>query len=622
MSTPLRYIYRGNSTQYNLNYPLNNGFQQLPYDDQTGGCGIPVSCPTVIGSPLFLAPGNILVANPPCKYSRILWYRNNASESIGEGTNYTITENDIGSKVYFTVVYPDNSTDRSNENCYDTVLAPISKNWYRVYYEGNSLLDEDLFRVSQSVVTDEYSNTWSVKRYKNCESANIHKITTDAELVWSYEYRPDTSQNTLTDSGGNGRTILIEGSNNTLEIFYHRWSKTPTPYSHPSKIYRFTVDKDTGELYETKTITYTPIDTIVGTDVMISVIKKDDYYYLLQLRRVNTAPFAVIIHKFDVDLNLVWIKLLKGLERSASTDTCTATDTNYAQDFTEYNGLLIGCGGLASFNRATPSAFIIDLNGYLVKTLPYIRTVSGQRYTYVPRAVTVDDTISIYTVGGFESIPELVGLTYGRVLVLKQSYEGLLEWATDMYQTIDSVTPVSTGRANILWGKQLEIVQNKLVFVCLIEYSFTVPTTYVTFVSILNKEDGTIERAFMINSGPTTQLTRQGQYIKISKIKQPGGFIVSTAVGFRFTFDINNLPNEGTYNTDDPSKYVYTITDATLIQTSRISELESVTTGSCSTYPLVVPPISAYYGVNTTISGVAWLPSGTPIISGVSLVQN
>jgi hypothetical protein len=628
MSTPLRAVYRGGSTSYNYNYggellANRGGFELLPPDDEVLGCPFPVGCPVAVGSPLFLSPGNVLVASPPCTYVSIEWYRSNSSESIGAGTNYTITDSDIDSKLYYVVTYPDGSTDQSSETCFETVLAPISKNWYRLYYDGQSLLTESGLAVSSSVVFDNNGDTWSVKLYAQSDSAAVHRVTANAEIIWSFEYRPDTSQNNFTDITGPSNIFLIDGDNDTLEIFYQRWTKSVSPsISNPTRIYRFTVNKSTGNLVETKTITYTNASTLVANDSMINVIKKDDYYYILQDKYVPGVSFTTCVHKFDFSLNLIWVKQLQGATKSFGVDVCTVNGNAAPQDLKESNGKLVGCGGIGNFNRANPSAFIIDLDGNLVRTLPYIRglpAVFTFPFVYVPRSVEIDDNESVYTVGGFESPPELLGQTYGRVLILKQDNSGNLIWAIDCAPTISSVA--SNGRANVFQGRHLLIINNKLIFVGLIEVSLTVPSTFNVFVSVLNLENGFIERAFRITSGTTTANNRQGQRMKISKMKQPGGFIVTTSVGFRFTFDIDNLPNAGTYLASS-SIYRYVITDATVVQTSRLSELESVSTGSCSVFPLVVPPIGSGYGVNTTISGVAWPPSGTPTVSGISLVQN
>ena len=625
MSTPLRYVYRGSASSYNYNYggellANKGGFELLPYDDEVLGCPFPVGCPTAIGDPLFLSPGDVLLASPPCKYITIRWYQNDTIESIEEGTTYTIKETDIGSKIYYVVTYPDNSTDSSNENCFDLVYAPISKNWYRLHYANQSLLDEVGYVEYSSTIFDNQGNTWSVKRYNSCESANIHKVDSNANLAWSREYRPDTSQNTFTDRNGVGATFLLDNDDTSLEIFYQRWT---APNSTPSRIYRFTVDKATGDLLSTRTITYTPIDTIVATDTIINIVKFNNNYYMLQSKRAGTANnFSVCVHKFDANLNLIWVKQLKELSRATASDTCTTATDSFPQDFKEVNGYLVGCNGIGNFNRANPSAFILDLEGSLVKTLPYIRSIAGlfiQQFVYVPRAIDMDNDQNVYTIGGYESSPSLLGSTYGRVLVIKQNSTGQLVWATNLGPTISSVAV--SGNISIRNGRQLYIINNKLVIAGVIEYSLTVPTTYVTFIAIINMSTGTIERAFRILSGPSISLTRQGQYLKISKMKQPTGFIVTTSVGYRFTFDINNLPNPGTY-TSTGSPYQYTITDATLIQNSNLSELQSVTTGSCSSFPLVDPGIGIYYGTNTTISGIAAAPSGLPIISGVALVGN
>jgi len=202
MSTPLRYIYRGNSTQYNESYDLGIGFAPLNYDEFGGGCDIPPPCPTTTGDPLNPQPGDILRGSSFCTYDFITWYNTLSSAPIGTGDTYTIQDSDYFSKVYYVVTYPNGSTGVSDANCLGTVDPGVSLDlWVNEITEFNSIkLDEGIAYCNPKTTIDKYGFTYVAYWVPSAQtgaldttpsSVFIRKLGRDGKEIWTKKYNTE-----------------------------------------------------------------------------------------------------------------------------------------------------------------------------------------------------------------------------------------------------------------------------------------------------------------------------------------------------------------------------------------------------------------------------------------------
>jgi hypothetical protein len=522
---------------------------------------------------------------------------------VGEGLSYVIQESDINTRLYFVVTYPDNSTDASNLTCFDIVYPSINRKWFLLEYNQTYFISVTLENGSPAVF-DSNGDMWLNQRYSNCNSANIHKVTTNATLNWSFEYKPDPSENSFSDRDGQGRTFIVDGDSNTLEIFYQRFAVNPSTGFpiQPTKIYRFTVNKATGVVIDTRTIVYNPINPAVYGTSIINVVKINSNYYIMQ-EIYDISQFNVCIFKFDTNLNLIWSKRLT-----------TQGTSLVPSDFRENNGQLIGSAYFSGFTQRPASLFSLNLDGNTYNVLPTIITRVGVYTNQFPvgvRSMDRDTNGNFYAVGGFEGTITIGGL-FARIIVFKQSSAGVLLWASDLWPSLLAQV--------IIVERQLLVINNKLVFAGAIEASATVPPTYNVAIAILDLTTGLIETVMRIRhdragSGNTGQI---GQGLQLNKMSQPTGFVVQTAMGYRFRFDLNNLPTAGTYSFTDTTG-AYIVTSITPVQQSRLTELQ-IDTNTVGAYGFVNTTLSSYFSVNTTISGVQYPPSGTVSITRTAVV--
>jgi hypothetical protein len=130
MSSPLRYIYRGEATSYAYNFGsellANRGSVSiLNYDDtQFIGCPFPVGGPlNNSGSTTIIYVGDTLTAVVYCPFVKIEWF-NSDGTLIGSGLNYTAQSSDIYKRIYFTATYNDGSTGSSPIDRFPPVTIP------------------------------------------------------------------------------------------------------------------------------------------------------------------------------------------------------------------------------------------------------------------------------------------------------------------------------------------------------------------------------------------------------------------------------------------------------------------------------------------------------------------
>jgi hypothetical protein len=531
---------------------------------------------------------------------------------VGEGVSYVIQESDINTRLYFVVTYPDNSTDASNLTCFDIVYPSINRNWFLLQY-NQTFADNVILNIGSTALFQTNGDMWLEQRYKNCNSANIHNVTADAVLNWSFEFRPDSSEDSFNDNNGLGRTFIIDGGADILEIFYERYT-FPAPAKRPSRLYRFNVSKTTGTVLSTRTIVYSPVYTTINNDVIRNIVKVNEDYYIMQTLTDDDLS-NVCIFKFDTNLNLVWDKrLVSRIRPSANSSACTVFNRGISSDFRENNGELIGSSWLSGFLNVPASLFSISLDGDTYNILPAIVSraeVYPQQQPVGVRSMDRDTNGDFYGVGGFQGQREL-GVLDSRIIVFKQSSAGTLLWASDLWPSL--------LRGVVVLERQLLVINDKLVFAGAFNAAATVPITYNVVIAILDLTTGQIETIVRVRhnlneSGSTGQI---GQELQLNKMSQPTGFIVQTAMGYRFRFDLTNLPVAGTYNfTDTVGSYI--VTYITPIQQSRLSELQTQG-GACANFSFVDTTLSPYFSVNTTISGVQYPPSGTVSITRTAVV--
>ena len=612
MSTPLRYIYRGNSTQYNENYPLNNGFQQLPYDDQIGGCGIPVSCPSTSGDPAILYVGDVLTATPPCIYSSIEWFNTSSTTRVGTGASYTVQSSDIGYNIYFVVTYPDASQDSSSPSCYGTVeLPPVSLNldFFRVH---NTSSDRSPLQ-SVIVYYDNDGTAYSLSTY--VESATIKRPLITAissnrqSLLWSNIYYVSDGYSANTGQ----KPFCICGDKNYIYLFI---TKLNTANTNETFLHLLTINKTNGAVISDHAVSInnpfaTPIATHLLTDGFSQTAVtdgKENFWICFDVMFFdrNSAAIAYVT-KSESGLSINWAYAL-----SNQSYTGTLTSSVGSRSLRILNEeLVVGpYSSVSSNNLAYSFGCVltrIDLiNGTINKRSPWF-LIAGVRIGVYYDSIVDNDKNEYYWVDA-----DLAGVNPRTLALIKRSSNGNIVWSKN-YKGLNSgdvVNPMSM------------VFDNGDLVLCAEEIpGVTLPTHRIHLLRV-STETGDIIRNIRIDApnnvpGPSWN---QGFFNpKLTEWKVENEYIIQDEVGYRMGINLNSITTPSTvsaiYSLDSftPSG-TYTITEDTttgVVDASGVSSTTQVspiyTLSAYASYSGFMFPINNIVVTSVPNSGIYYI---------------
>ena len=547
MSTPLRYIYRGNSTQYNLNYPLNNGFQQLPYDDQTGGCGIPVGCPTKTGTTQVVV-GDVLSAVVYCVFDKIEWFNTNGN-SLGEGLTYTAQSSDVGYKIYYTVTYPDSSTDTSSVDCYSAVLESSLRYWYQRAGSDYRMWNH----VFSSVVDNNGDMYIAYVESVNKRFPAVSKVSNDVNLIWSNVYVLDPSKVSTPLNYYGDSYFLVDASESYIDFLAWQWSPGPAPYyiDFPIRIYRNRISKSDGSLVDVKATDWDTGSTI-SSDVLYFTIRdvkidSDNNYYFVADFALTGETSTPCIVKFSENLEFIWCRVPQQIKyrNPGSGAVCSTRNFSGSLYINILDSGIIGSAWRNTFEYISSNYFSLSFDGSVLNifkskfSTPDFDTDTNPFYV---RSLCRDADGNVYGIGSYDS-SVAVG-RYSSVIVYKDSPNDVTLWAKNIRSTF--LTP--TRKTINVEENQLLIVDSKLILVAPWEdQQFT--TIHYLLICVFNLNTGVMEQAIEIR--PPNEV---GDDAIIQSLPEDGKFMVQTGHGFRIRLDVNSLPTNETFIcTDNPS---------------------------------------------------------------------
>lgn len=180
MSSPLRYIYRGEATSYAYNFGsellANRGSVSiLNYDDtQFTGCPFPVGGPiNNSGSANIIYVGDTLTAVVYCPFVKVEWF-NSDGTLIGSGLNYTAQLSDVDKRIYFTATYIDNSTGSSDINKFAPVAFGAA---IQILAPCVSVIDETTPSVAtQTTDWNQFRAAWPLRPFNLMVPGNIANV--------------------------------------------------------------------------------------------------------------------------------------------------------------------------------------------------------------------------------------------------------------------------------------------------------------------------------------------------------------------------------------------------------------------------------------------------------------
>jgi len=551
MSTPLRYIYRGNSTQYNLNYPLNNGFQQLPYDDQTGGCGIPVGCPTKTGTTQVIV-GDVLSAVVYCVFDKIEWFNTNG-DSLGKGLTYTAQSSDVGYKIYYTVTYPDGSTDTSSVDCYSAVLESSLRYWYQLASANASTR----FHTYSSVIDNNGDMYVSYAENSNSLYPSLAKITNEVNLVWRNVYVLDTSFYQFAANSYGDSYFLLDSSSTTVDFLAWQWSVGRT---FPIRVYRCRVNKSDGSLVDTVAKDWIPPGSPNANYFNITDVKNDadNNYYCVANLAINSEIDTGCIIKFDENLNIQWCLVGEKIRYRdyGAPNKCESSLMGGVLHLQVNDDGLIGCSWVNTFQYAYHNYFSLSSSGSVLASFrPKFGTndFATDVNPFQVRSLCRDSEGNVYGIGSYDS--SIAVGRYSSVIVYKDTPSDTTVWAKNIRYTFYTV--INSRYTINVEANQLLIIDSKLVLVAPWAYwQFT--NIHYLLICVFNLNSGVMEQALEIK--PVGEF---GGNAIIQPMPETTKFIVRGDNGFTLRLDVNDLPADGDYICTDNPIYKYTASGVT-----------------------------------------------------------
>jgi len=614
MSTPLRYIYRGNSTQYNLNYPLNNGFQQLPYDDQTGGCGIPVSCPTTTGFNTFLVPGDVLVASAPCIYDVIRWYNTLSSDAIGEGTSYTIQESDVNTQIYFVVTYPDTTTDSSSTSCLGLVSVSLAYNYFQLYstkwYATFQPYNPFAFIPSFDTYGSAYVDSWWEGGGGSIPLSNpyipvVTKVDKDRNIIWTYNYLiGDGSVQYVYDYQSHCSV------NGLIYSFFFRREGTGT--TNYIRLYNLVLNESTGSIESIRGIRYYsssfyfPYPNPNNAVLQVETDGFGTFWLLCDVREYFVSGSSAIAEVRAViclttnsngELVTAWTwEILRSQNNSGDYNESVS---DYMRVDIENNRICLN-----SVSTRTPPVILNATTGAVIYKGDYYAESSSLLSVH---EVLLDDESNLYegqTKNSPNNFINLYNYPTSSLWISKKDVYGNILWMNNYTQAIYSNT--STALSYILPNGSFLLIQD--ILLVLIIRQGSLPTYQWAQLLMLNPSDGSILRYTVIK--PPSSYSTFGSDIKILQAPKPDEFNIVCSAGYHLTLNINDIPLNSNIGTITPSgsSYYYSFTDT--IPSGITSYTSVVATG------IPFPPertwgVTGTPFVVSTASGEAQAPAST-----------
>jgi len=618
MSTPLRYIYRGNSTQYNLNYPLNNGFQQLPYDDQTGGCGIPVGCPTKTGLSNFITPGDVLVADPPCIYTIIRWFNTLSTDSIGTGSTYVVQESDLGSYIYFKVTYPDTSVDESSSACFPVVTVSLLLNFFEIWNNSGSgvvaLLPYPLY-----VAFDLYGNFYTEGWWRGGAGSGaitpprgpvVSKVNKNRQLQWSYEYDIRNGHLTVPNFVTAQHCIV----NDEIHCFMVRINSN----YQITNIQRLILDSNSGSLKKIDELNYYNSNVTSNSNqgsLRVSKVETDGlgkYWLAAQMsdefisgssRYDQTGCLLCIEEKEDGSLSQIWSYELLGKQYSSPPNDKIASTNIQGFRLDLDNNIIYANPRQTGFYYRGITTVLSASTGSPVYKSPII-TVNGSADLMNYVDAYIDEDLNIYQSFTNEYTSSVIDPTDSLWISKRDAGKNIL-WMKQYMNSINCNVLLTSG------GSLLK-VKDSLVFVYY-RYQSGLPAAWYPRLLILDAETGNIQRSLEIT---TYNNQKESQHITVDPGLNPDEFVISiTERAFYLTLNINNIPLNTTIPTVNPSQ-VYTFTELTI--NTPVSYTSSVNTTTPLPPDRTLPSV-VIYSTAPLASGLVAPPTSPTLISGIAL---
>ena len=562
MSTPLRYVYRGQATSYNYNYGSEllankGGFKLLPYDDQTFGCPFPVGCPTNSGSPDQIVVGDTLSAVVYCTFVKIEWFNSN-NVLLGQGLTYTVTSSDIDYRIYFKVTYNDGSTDSSSLLCFDPVVAYSFRYWFRFGFSPSA---EKVF--FGSVQTNGDLLLASTFNESGFSRPVLCRISNDVNRLWANTYRvTNASFSTIViNSAGYGYDIIdLDDSN--VEILLLASNSSGGLPTFPFRLYKITVNKITGSVSNTVAVEFTPPGSPSASNVNIRDVFQDSAgnYYFVGFFPINSETWSPHVVKFNSSFQYQW-SLLSQAVRYRNTSVCSLITNDGALYINGIdNEQIIGCAWRGSSNYVYSNFFAINSDGTVASLFkPKFSTpnFSTDLSPFLVRSVCRDTEGNVYGIGGYDSSIALG--RFSSFIVYKDSPTDVTLWATDIRNTFYSVARPTVN----VEERQLLYIDSKLVLVLPWEYVIGGVSRHRPAICVFDPDTGVMVNAIEIHAP-----IEFGDFMCLQTMPELTKFLLQSSEGFRLRLDVNNLPTPGSTYPIESSPNFYTVSGITPNQSS------------------------------------------------------